>query len=174
MRNAQTAKGLMDLIHHIKSSPRGSQILSVLEIGSFSGESTVLWCANFPEVHAVDPWDYEGTEIALPEGHDFTEVERAFDFVCIYYSETLTKHKMRSHDLLKEWAGTKYVDVVYIDGDHSYEGVLRDISDSLLVCNEWICGHDYDDPRYPGVRQAVDEMFSHVVLFRDKSWAVRL
>jgi hypothetical protein len=57
-------------------------------------------------------------------------------------------------------------DMIYIDGDHSYEQCKRDLEAALKVCKRggYICGHDYEmnmelaEKRYYfGVRRAVDE-----------------
>ena len=57
-------------------------------------------------------------------------------------------------------------DAVYIDGDHSYQGVKRDLSLAWRVVKEggYICGHDYEtNPEKTknhydfGVKRAVDE-----------------
>lgn len=58
------------------------------------------------------------------------------------------------------------LDMIYLDGDHSYEGVKRDINVAFKkVKNDgWLMGHDYEmnmikaKKEYQfGVRQAVDE-----------------
>lgn len=53
------------------------------------------------------------------------------------------------------------LDFAWIDGDHSYEQVKRDIRNYLPLIKKGgiIGGHDYDSPAYPGVKQAVDEIF---------------
>jgi hypothetical protein len=59
-----------------------------------------------------------------------------------------------------------YFDMIYIDGDHSYEGVMSDLVCAARVIKDggWIMGHDYDynlaktSSKYDfGVRRAVDE-----------------
>jgi len=51
-------------------------------------------------------------------------------------------------------------DIIFIDGDHSYEGVKRDIELSLPYChNTLLCGHDYSKSHKNGVVKAVDEAF---------------
>lgn len=55
------------------------------------------------------------------------------------------------------------LDLVFVDADHSYEGVKRDIAHWLRKVKPggWLGGHDYDnaDPRFDfsGVKRAVDE-----------------
>ena len=61
------------------------------------------------------------------------------------------------------WAGDELYsppfDMAFIDGDHSYEAVKKDLESvrpnmaprSVILC------HDADTPSFPGVRQAIDE-----------------
>ena len=48
--------------------------------------------------------------------------------------------------------------MIFIDAGHSYEEVMVDIRWSNKMKVPIICGHDYSDA-YPGVRQAVDEVY---------------
>lgn len=56
-----------------------------------------------------------------------------------------------------------YFDVIFIDGDHSYEGVKEDLNNWWTKCNTLFCGHDYMLSKTVwngvecGVKQAVDE-----------------
>lgn len=57
--------------------------------------------------------------------------------------------------------------MVFIDADHTRDAVLADLRAWLpkVMKNGWICGHDYFI--FPGVRQAVHEVFGH------KDWMCR-
>jgi len=70
----------------------------------------------------------------------------------------------RSHIVAKEIPDNS-VDMAYIDGDHSYEGVCRDIRAYLpkLKTGGIMAFHDYEMAHY-GVKQAVKEFFSTVYL----------
>jgi len=57
-----------------------------------------------------------------------------------------------------EPAAGEVADVVWIDGDHSYEACLHDIKVFEPKTKVLICGHDYA-PSFPGVIQALDEYF---------------
>lgn len=52
------------------------------------------------------------------------------------------------------------VDFVYIDADHKYESVKRDINTWWNILNPGgiLAGHDYEIESHPGVVQAVDEL----------------
>jgi hypothetical protein len=65
------------------------------------------------------------------------------------------------------------LDCVFIDAEHTYEGVKRDIAIWLPKVRPggWIGGHDYDNlPRFPGVRRAVDEAFDDIETDGDCTW----
>jgi hypothetical protein len=68
------------------------------------------------------------------------------------------------------------LDFVFIDGDHRYEGVARDIAAWLpkVKPGGWLMGHDYGNKPDGGVKRAVDELGVKVELDCDHVWAVRL
>jgi len=49
--------------------------------------------------------------------------------------------------------------MVFIDGDHDYKAVMCDLATWAPRTKKLICGHDFNDPMYPGVKQAVYEYF---------------
>jgi hypothetical protein len=57
------------------------------------------------------------------------------------------------------------VSMIYIDGDHSYEGVIRDLKHWVpkVIKGGIIAGHDYLNPAY-GVKQAVADFFGAQVI----------
>ncbi|MBW7961162.1 class I SAM-dependent methyltransferase [Bradyrhizobium sp. BR 10261] len=65
--------------------------------------------------------------------------------------------------------------LAFIDGDHTYEGVLADLAElsTLLAPNTPVVFHDYLNPDTPGVSKAVDEWcqdgFANVVHTIDAS-----
>jgi len=63
------------------------------------------------------------------------------------------------------------VSMVFIDADHSYEGVLCDIKFAKSINAKIICGDDYS---FEGVKKAVDETFGEDVEFIGDMWFVKL
>jgi predicted O-methyltransferase YrrM len=141
--------GLAELIVHAK--PR-----TVIEIGSDRGVSTELFLLTTARVVAVDPW---GNASSFQEF-----VER-----CAGYPH-LELCRGKSPEALTRF-GAEF-DMCYIDADHSYEAVRRDI----LACTKivkpdgWLAGHDYHQPQ---VERAVLSMIDDPMIFRDGSWLAR-
>ena len=68
------------------------------------------------------------------------------------------------------------LDVIYIDGDHRYDFVLKDIELSLrkIKKNGIISGHDYNNNDI-GVINAVNKIFGKPdKVFSDTSWFVKI
>jgi predicted O-methyltransferase YrrM len=83
----------------------------------------------------------------------------------------------KSQEIGRHWPGHS-ADLVFVDGGHAYQGVLDDIfAWSKVVKRDGILAfHDYGTESLPGVRQAIDEVFSDVVplLFVERIKAYRL
>lgn len=70
------------------------------------------------------------------------------------------------------------LDLVFIDGDHSYDAVMEDIENWIDKVREGgiICGHDFGNPYHPDVERAVRDYFRiHVDFVKDPTlvWYVR-
>lgn len=68
----------------------------------------------------------------------------------------------------------KSVDLIFIDADHSYEGVKGDIEAYTRVTRKWIGGHDYRSMQpqfdFTGVDRAVEEAFGDVEVGQNLTW----
>ena len=63
--------------------------------------------------------------------------------------------------------------LVFLDADHSYEAVKRDIKWALQRKTKIICGHDYSH-EWPGVMRAVNEEFgSNFAICQTFWWSIR-
>lgn len=69
-----------------------------------------------------------------------------------------------------------YFDSVFIDADHSYEAVKKDIVAWLpkVKTGGWLCGHDYCKKKYPGIVQAVHELNIPFELDEHYTWFCRI
>jgi len=142
------------------------------EIGCYQGESTSIF-ASFEKVYkiyAIDPWvnGYDNKDEASFQ-FPMSEVEKSFDDRTKNNSK-IVKLKMKSEEAVQLFNnGT--LDLVYIDGLHTYEGVKNDIIIWLPKVKEglYIGGHDYLNPC--GVKEAVNELFGQPDrVFGDSSW----
>tara|TARA_B100000287_G_C20626358_1_gene777985 strand:+ start:401 stop:973 length:573 start_codon:yes stop_codon:yes gene_type:complete len=145
--------------------------LNMIEIGSYMGESTMLFASTglFNEIHVIEP--HKGSEDFNDEhGYDWDFIKKEFE-TNLRVFDNITHHVDFSHNISDRFENES-IDFVYIDADHSYEGVKRDIQLYLpkLKKNGLMAGHDYHEV-WPGVVRAVDEIFGEPdVVVWDTSW----
>ena len=146
------------------------QDFNLLEIGSYKGESTSIFAASgiFEKIFCMDP--FEGEEIALDLLDDeWRDVKRNF--------YTNTRHWDNIH-LIQDYSYNQvnnfydeFFDVIYIDAEHSYESVKKEIELYKPKCKWIIGGHDYGVDEHSGVTDAVNEAFGKPdFTFTDSSW----
>lgn len=141
--------------HHIKS---------VVEIGSFLGLSAVWFAGHVDSVTCVDlwfepaTWESENNLVGTLRRWDLPR-----DFFHLFRDNVMRSglwhkiHPVRGHSHYV--AGeVPFADLVYIDGDHSYEGCKRDIEIYRDKARRVICGDDYMVREGFGVVQAVTEL----------------
>lgn len=140
----------------------------IVEIGSWKGRSTkALAMATLGVVYAVDHWQGSATERASV--HEEAAKIGPDEFFKIFKSHLageladgrVVAVRMESGeavDMLLKLIGCS-ADMVFIDAEHTYESVSRDIKnyDKLLGSGGLLCGHDYQ-PAFQGVCRAVDEL----------------
>jgi predicted O-methyltransferase YrrM len=131
---------------------------SIVEIGSWKGRSTHALLSGCPgTVWSVDHFKGSaGEESALIESREHNIWEQFVKNVGNF--KNLLPLKMSSLDAIHQFAD-KSVDMVFIDGDHSYEEVTKDIKAWFPKCRKIICGHDY---MKKNVRKAAKEILGTV------------
>jgi len=172
MRDQHSTEGLLDLINELGDVSDKTMV----EIGSFIGESTIIFAKHFKHVTAVDPFlpNYDPMDPTCNSGFNFDDVYQEFKNTIEEEKTKVTIYKMMSCDAVGPLNGEKF-DFIYIDGLHTYEGVKNDIMDYLPFVKEGgvIGGHDYGTPHNHllGVTKAVDEVFGKPdKTFKDGSW----
>ena len=166
MRDTATLrKGLYDLIDYT-----GLNRLTVVEIGSYSGESMEIFLrtGKLSEGHCVDIWTDLYDPIDRASAH-MKVVEGVFDRR-FQASPQIHKHKGTLSQTVSNLPHAP--DLVYIDGDHRYASVMADIDVAISRLDPlFVAGHDYD---LPGVHRAVLDSFGGEPdrVFADTSWIV--
>ncbi len=170
MRHHDYSEGLDNLIDYINKI-YDTKEMTVLEIGSYAGESTEQFAQKFKSVISIDPFidDYDVNDPAC--GYmQLTKVYNVFKEKMSKYKNV--KHiKKTSDDAINELKNIK-VDLVYIDGLHTYKQVKRDIDNYLPIISDsgFISGHDYH-PVWQGVVDAIHEKIGEPEkIFKDTSW----
>lgn len=119
-----------------------------LEVGSASGAFIKTMMTRLPIVNAVMIDD------GSTDKEEQDAVVESLDYVTRFTGDS---HSAEAWDFLDE-QGIKY-DLIFIDGDHSYEGVLQDIDLVLPYADQdtLIAFHDIRCQHVPGVGKAYDE-----------------
>ena len=170
----QQQQDLIDLLSKIAFNN-----LTLVEIGSYAGESAEIFAKSkkFKKIICIDPWISTPNADNTNTYRNMRHIEQLFDTVATKY-KIIIKHKgtidtFVKSILFKQLVGK--IDMVYIDGLHTYEGCKHDIE----MCQKYIkpkyalSGHDYTNKiaHVVGVKKAVDEMLGIPdQIFIDNSW----
>lgn len=137
--------------------------IKICEIGVFMGEfSKKIFKELTPsELHLIDIFEGEMCS-GDKDGNNiiWTNLEQQYTLLKNHFNNNnnVHIHKGKSYEVLNNF-DDYYFDIVYIDGDHSYDGVKKDLAVSFqkVKPNGLICGHDYTVKMFEGVVRAVDE-----------------
>lgn len=163
--------------------------LTIVEIGSYRGKSCVLLACGEPHamVTAIDPHYGQGDRGEVV--YDPMDTEKMNAAITRHgVADRVTHLVKESHAARDDWdairlgggSASRGIDLLWIDGDHSYEGVARDLDDwsPLVKVGGIIAGHDYG--HLESVRRAWDERigasaaWSATHRVRSIAWATRL
>lgn len=137
--------------------------LKVAELGVFDGSFSrnIINLCQPEQFFMVDVFegvtcsgDKDGNDIKyLNLGEQFTRLSN------LYLAHPNVKVIKATSENFLESIPDEFLDAVYIDADHSYLGVKKDLELSLRKVKKggYIMGHDYNHSTFPEVVQAVDE-----------------
>lgn len=158
---------LQELLSHNKF--KGS---TMIEIGSYMGESTMLFASSklFNKIYAIDP--LKGNEVFNETSEcSWDEVLNQFNINTRFFDNIELIEEYSQYTVSK--FEDKSIDFIYIDANHTYESVKNDLQLYLpkLKSNCVIAGHDYCDIKWPGVIKAVNEILGKPnKVYQDSSW----
>lgn len=175
-------EGLHDLmIWCIKRSDSRS-IRVAVEIGTYAGQSASVICKYAGSTICVDPYvagyDPEDGDPTNSEmfGREHLVMEAATKNIGECDCEIV---QTTSEDAASKMFHGIQADFVYIDGDHRYESVKRDLElwTPVVKMGGFVAGHDYNDrENLAGVKRAVHDFFGREpdAVFQDTSWVYRV
>jgi len=154
-------------------------IQKIAEIGVFKGylvKQMLKYCSsNISEYWAIDPWvQYKYSQAQKDSGYCWPGRNRnlpgKWEKRYLYVSKLMRYfpklHVVRATSVVAAKLFPEgYFGLVFIDGDHSYEGVIDDINAWLPLVKDGgvLCGHDYGNIGGRGVKKAVDELLGDQV-----------
>lgn len=140
-----------------------SKCTTIYEVGSYHGRSTRAMADNMKrgKIYCIDPWD----------GINYNNKNQVI-FICDLNDRNLFYINLMDHiksgrvimcpSKFHEWIPSEEdrPDLIFIDGDHRYESVKKDINHAMQFHPRIIAGHDYL-MGWDGVIKAVDERFGN-------------
>jgi hypothetical protein len=175
-RNENLKKGLFKMIEYLKSKTDIENKIFV-EVGCWTGVGSEIFAKNFKHVICIDPW---APTKGINTNYKMSDVEKVFDNRMRAF-DNVTKHKIKyedafvtlkcNYDFFRWIYFTDDIDIIYVDGCHTYDEVKKDIILSKILKPDFICGHDYWPKKFPGVIKAVNETLGKPdITFSDTSW----
>ena len=154
--------GLREWCEHIPPTNRDT----IIQVGVFAGDATMIFCEYFNKVIDVDTWlDWD-----VYEAYAKKIYESPFSNDVLHIrGNSLDAAKMLN--IFLKHTGKEF-SAVYIDANHNAPHPENDIRAylPLLPDHGYIGGHDYN---LPGVKSAVDGIFGRPdKTFQDDSWIV--
>ncbi len=156
----------------LKEMPKNSICAEIgVHLGDFS--ERILKIVNPKQLHLIDPWkfeqdgEYSKSLYGGMKGENQTTMDKRHEYVLQRFatqidSEQVIVHRGTTEQLEKFADG--YFDWIYIDGNHLYDFVKKDLelSNSKLRHKGFITGDDYTSRGWweGGVKKAVDEFIT--------------
>ncbi len=156
----------------------GVQVQSIVEIGVFQGKTSKQFRTLFPDafLYLIDPWelydDYRQIE-AGPMSQQQHDYDTAYRMVneAFGLDPKVTILRKTSMEALSDVPDG--IDLIFIDGNHSYFNVKQDIEHWFPKIRPMgmLSGHDYNPSCFPQVIKAVNEIFPEGVLIgQNDTW----
>ena len=161
--------GFVDMLTELKTIK--DKNTTMIEIGSYMGESTMLFASSqiFDKIYTIEP--HEGHEIFNENhGYSWELVKQQFEINTRYF-DNISLISDYSYNVVDTFEDNS-IDFIYIDANHLYESVKQDLTlyYPKVKPGGYIGGHDYQKD-WPGVVTAIHEIIGYPEkVFDDGSW----
>ena len=131
----------------------------IFEIGTFNGRTTINMVLNQPKDGEIITLDLPSNKTKLP----LAPSEEKYILGKDSYRRTHAQIKQVYGDSA-DYDFTDYIDRIdfmFVDGSHSYEYTMNDskLAYNLVRRGGYILWHDYDSSYWPGVTEALHELY---------------
>ncbi len=116
------------------------------------------------KVHAIDLFGLErGTTIAGDDNWVYVKYsQKEFaekSLMATHCADNAVLYQMNSSEAGAKIRQLQDVDLLFIDGDHTYQGCMADLKQytPVLQVGGYLVMHDYICAKWPGVKEAVDQ-----------------
>jgi predicted O-methyltransferase YrrM len=159
-------EGLVKLSRIVQEKSPNSMIIEIGALFGLSTQALLEGCIT-NKVMAIDNFAWN------PIGLTKSRHRELFRSNMNYFlrKDMLEIFEGTSSDFFAHKYNDENISMVFIDADHSYEGVRADIENALKVKPLIICGDDY---QFEGVRKAVNELFGKRFNLDGELWWVEL
>jgi predicted O-methyltransferase YrrM len=171
MRTEHSKQGLRDMVNFIGKTNDLSK-MTMVEIGTYRGDSTIIFAKAFRNVITIDP--FKSGIGGINNSVDMNIVYRQY-LNNVKGFKNIRLIKDFSYNVVKTFEDGE-IDVVYVDGLHTYKAVKQDTKEWVPKIKKggYITGHDYHLKKFPGVVKAVIECLGKVKTFKDTSWLSKI
>lgn len=121
----------------------------IVEIGALYGGVTAILALSQPKALVISIDNFSWTPEGYPKAsiHEFNKNMKSLDIKNFQVIE------LKSDEVWRNW--NTAIDFLWIDGGHDFNSVFFDLSHYSHFTN-LIALHDYDNPSWPDIRQAVE------------------
>lgn len=152
--------GLIELLQYIRDQEIDNAKL--LEIGTYKGESTILFASSWLFDHIVTVDKYN-----IPEQY----------YPLSMFLDKITYHFIDSAEIREHYEDNTF-DVIYLDGDHGMRPLMKDLQNAKKLVKDggYICGHDYNKITWMQSVMTIEGFFGREPdkVFSDSSWVYKI
>ena len=145
---------------------------SVLEIGTDKGGTLYLWCQAAAEDATIVSIDLSSRSRYSPKRRELyakfvKSTKQKLHFL------PFSSHEQSTVEKASALFGGKKIDYLFIDGDHSYDGALKDFNNfyKKVKIGGIFAGHDYNNKEVNrAIKDFVKSDYESIITLNDNVW----